>query len=90
MEHPGHALLHVLRETLAVLPGPAELAGTLELPTLVIAGGEDEAVLPAAKELEAHLPHARLVIVPGAGHVVNLVAADVFNAEVRSFLRQDP
>jgi pimeloyl-ACP methyl ester carboxylesterase len=90
MEHPGHALAHILRETLAVLPGPAELAGALDLPTLVIAGGEDAAVLPAAKELEAHLPRARLVIVPGAGHVVNLVAADVFNAEVRTFLQQDP
>jgi pimeloyl-ACP methyl ester carboxylesterase len=89
MEHPGHALAHVLRQTLAVLPGPAELAGTLDLPTLVIAGGDDEGVLPAARELESHLPHARLVVVPGAGHIVNLVAADAFNAEVRTFLVPD-
>jgi pimeloyl-ACP methyl ester carboxylesterase len=90
LEHPGHALSHVLRETLAVLPGPAELAGTLDLPALIMAGGDDEAVLPVARELEAHLPRARLVVVPGAGHVVNLVAADAFNAEVRAFLTQDP
>jgi pimeloyl-ACP methyl ester carboxylesterase len=89
MEHPGRALAHVLRETLAVLPAPAELAGTLDLPALVIAGGDDEAVLPAARELEAVLPRVRLVVVPGAGHVVNLVAADAFNAEVRAFLSQD-
>jgi pimeloyl-ACP methyl ester carboxylesterase len=90
MEHPGHALAHVLRQTLAVLPSPAELAGTLDVPALVIAGGEDEAVLPAAKELSEHLPRARLVIVPGAGHVVNLVAADAFNADVLAFLAPDP
>jgi pimeloyl-ACP methyl ester carboxylesterase len=89
MEHPGQALAHVLRQTLAVLPGPAELAGALELPALVIAGGEDEAVLPAARELRSHLPHAELVIVPGVGHVVNLAAADAFNAEVRAFLDRD-
>ncbi len=86
MEHPGHALAHILRQTLGVLPSPSELAGSLDLPTLVIAGGEDDAVLPAARELEAHLRRARLVVVPGAGHVVNLVAADAFNAEVRRFL----
>jgi pimeloyl-ACP methyl ester carboxylesterase len=89
MEHPGHSLAHILRQTLAVLPGPADLAGTLDIPALVIAGGDDDGVLPAAKELAAHLPRARLVIVPGAGHVVNLVAADAFNAEVRAFLLQD-
>jgi 3-oxoadipate enol-lactonase len=87
MEHPGHALAQVLRQTLAVLPGPAELAAGVALPALVLAGGDDDAVLPAAKELAATLPGARLVIVPGAGHVVNLVAPDVFNAEVRSFLQ---
>jgi 3-oxoadipate enol-lactonase len=90
MEHPGHALAHILRQTLAVLPSPTELAGGFDRPALVIAGGDDEGVLPAAKELAAHLPHARLVIVPGAGHVVNLVAADAFNAEVRAFLPPDP
>jgi pimeloyl-ACP methyl ester carboxylesterase len=90
MEHPGYALAHVLRETLAVLPSPAKLAGTLDVPALVVAGGEDEGVLPAARELAEHLPRARLEIVPGAGHVVNLVAADAFNALVRAFLAQDP
>lgn len=90
MEHPGYALAHILRQTLAVLPSPTELAGGLRLPALVVAGGEDDAVLPAAKELAAVLPGARLVVVPGAGHVVNLVAADAFNAEVRTFLAQDP
>jgi pimeloyl-ACP methyl ester carboxylesterase len=90
MEHPAHALAHVLRETLAVLPAPTALAEGLDLPTLVIAGGEDAAVLPAAHELESALPRARLVVVPGAGHVVNLVAADAFNAEVLGFLARDP
>lgn len=89
MEHPGHALAHILRQALAVLPGPAELAAGLTLPALLLAGGEDAAVLPAARELEARLG-ARLVVVPGAGHVVNLVAADAFNAEVRTFLAPDP
>jgi len=88
-EHPAFALAHILRQTLAVLPSPAILAKDLDLPALIIAGGEDHTALPACRELHAVMPRSELEIVPGAGHVVNLVAPEPFNERVRRFLATD-
>ena len=56
-------------------------------PTLVILGGED---LPHIKEIASLLVKgisgARLVTIPGAGHMVNLDARDAFNAALVAFL----
>ena len=56
-------------------------------PTLVILGERD---LPHIKEiaglLVAGVGGARLVTVPGAGHIVNLDAPDAFNTAVETFL----
>jgi pimeloyl-ACP methyl ester carboxylesterase len=88
-EHPTRALAHVLRRTLAVLPPMTALAAGLDRPALIIAGGEDQAVLPGSQELSAALPRAELEVIAGAGHIVNLVAADAFNAKVAAFLAAD-
>lgn len=59
----------------------------IEAPTLVIAGSEDHVVPPAnAQLLAAALPHARLEMIPGAGHVVQIEAAERFNQAVIGFL----
>ena len=49
----------------------AERVRTLELPALVCAGTEDEALGPAAqrKHTLPHLPHAELVVLEAAGHL---------------------
>lgn len=45
---------------------------SIEVPTLVIAGAEDAAYTAHARRLAEILPHARVEIVPDAGHVVHL------------------
>jgi 3-oxoadipate enol-lactonase len=57
--------------------------------TLVVAGDEDRLVsLDDARELAAGIPDARLVVVPGAGHLVNVEAGEPFRWEVERFLDQ--
>jgi 2-succinyl-6-hydroxy-2,4-cyclohexadiene-1-carboxylate synthase len=89
MEHPPHALSHVLRRTLAELPGPSSLAAELQRfdrPVLVVVGSEDRSVLEPARALVTHLPDAELVELPGVGHVVNLAAPEAFNETCLRFL----
>ncbi|MFM2076868.1 MAG: hypothetical protein RJA49_758 [Actinomycetota bacterium] len=55
------------------------LAG-ITAPTLVLVGELDEETpLPYAQYLADHLPHATLEFVPGAGHLLNVEAADLVN-----------
>jgi 2-succinyl-6-hydroxy-2,4-cyclohexadiene-1-carboxylate synthase len=87
LEHPPHAIAHTLRELLAVQPGWSALAEALrplDLATLVVAGGRDRV------SLEPALPRAELLVVPGAGHVVNLEARDAVSAALRDFLLRLP
>jgi len=59
------------------------------VPTLVIHGDSD-AVVPfevSGKRTADAVPNAKLVLVPGAPHGLNLTHATTFNAELLSFLR---
>ncbi|KCZ71043.1 putative hydrolase or acyltransferase of alpha/beta superfamily [Candidatus Methanoperedens nitroreducens] len=61
---------------------------TIEVPTLLLYGEADQrSPLNIAENLHAKIPASRLVIIPGVGHASNLEAPEIFNAEVRSFLR---
>jgi pimeloyl-ACP methyl ester carboxylesterase len=61
---------------------------TVGVPTLVLHGSADvRAPRPVADALQAAIPGARLVVLPGVGHVINLEVPEVFDAEVRHFLR---
>jgi pimeloyl-ACP methyl ester carboxylesterase len=89
MEHPPHALAHVLRRSLAELPGPTSLAPELERfsrPVLIVTGSEDGSAKESSRALVGFLPNAELVEIPGAGHVVNLAAPAAFNEACRRFL----
>jgi pimeloyl-ACP methyl ester carboxylesterase len=89
LEHRPHALAHTLRELLARLEPVEALAARLSelrLPTLVIAGERDEASLPVCRTLAKALPAAELVVIPEAGHVVNLAAPAAFDAALLGFL----
>jgi pimeloyl-ACP methyl ester carboxylesterase len=91
-EHAPHALAHVLRELLATQPGVETLAPELRrvgAPALVIAGERDAPSLEASRRLAAALPRARLVIVPDAGHVVNLQQPAAFGAALLAFLDEE-
>ncbi len=89
LEHDPQSLAHLLREYLARLEAPAELASELAritAPTLVIVGDRDQASLPTARELVAAMPAARLEIVADAGHVVNLAQPERVSRLLREFL----
>ncbi len=91
LEHPPHGLAHTLRELIAVQPAAVEQAAALaalEVPVLVVVGDADPVSLAPARALAAALPKARLVVVEGAGHVVNLAAPKPFDAALRAFLEE--
>jgi pimeloyl-ACP methyl ester carboxylesterase len=65
----------------AVLPAIA-------VPTLLIYGAEDiRAPRGVAEALHAAIPGSRLILVPAAGHDVNLEAPEEYDAAIRTFLR---
>ena len=82
--HPAGAL------TMARSMAEADLRDVLpriDVPTLLLYGEADvRSPLPVAEELAARIPGAELVVVPGAGHMLNMQAPDRVNAELRRFL----
>jgi pimeloyl-ACP methyl ester carboxylesterase len=65
----------------AVLP-------TIAVPTLLIYGAQDvRAPREVPEALLAAIPGSRLILVPAAGHDVNLEAPQEYDAAVRAFLR---
>ncbi len=60
----------------------------ITVPTLLLYGEADKrSPLTVAKDLHAQIPHSALVVLPGVGHLSNFEAADLFNREVREFIR---
>jgi 3-oxoadipate enol-lactonase len=89
MEHSPVALAHILRNCLAELPGPSALEPALRglgCPVLILIGSEDASSAESARALASSLADAELVVIPDAGHVVNLAAPDAFNAACRRLL----
>jgi pimeloyl-ACP methyl ester carboxylesterase len=89
LEHPPHGLVHTLRGVLAKQPLVEEIAlrlRALDVPALVIVGERDRGSLEPSRALADALPAARLVVLPDAGHVVNLEQPVAFNAALEGFL----
>lgn len=64
-------------------------ARDIDVPTLVLCGGEDKVTPPElSEELARLIPGARLETIAGAGHLSNLERAAAFNARVESFLAE--
>ena len=62
---------------------------TIAVPTLLIYGAEDvRAPRVVAEALHAAIPGSRLIVVPAAGHDVNLEAPQEYDAAVRAVLPQ--
>jgi pimeloyl-ACP methyl ester carboxylesterase len=70
--------LYDLREQLAAL----------EVPTLIVAGDEDDGVLETDLMLKRTIPVAGLAVLPKSGHVTNLEEPELFNVHVDRFLSQ--
>ena len=57
----------------------------IKAPTLCIAGDEDPA-LEDVKFVHSRIEGSEMVVVPGAGHFVNLDQTEIFNREILAFL----
>jgi pimeloyl-ACP methyl ester carboxylesterase len=59
----------------------------ITVPTLIVAGTEDSYItVEVAKQTHQSIPHSRLEIFEGVGHLPNLEAPDRFNAALHNFL----
>jgi len=89
LEHPAHAISAILRHSLGQLPDVTTLWPQLirfQPPTLVVVGENDQRSQTACREIASALPNAQLVVIEGAGHVVNLSRPEPFNKQLASFL----
>ncbi len=67
----------------------SEVLPTIRVPTFLIYGNEDtRAPTGVAAELHGAIPGSELALLPGAGHVCNVDAAEAFNSTLRRFLRK--
>lgn len=59
----------------------------IAVPVLLVFGGADSLAMPAVGErMAAEIPGARLVVLPDAGHLVNIEFPEAFNETVLAFL----
>jgi pimeloyl-ACP methyl ester carboxylesterase len=64
---------------------------SIAVPTLLLWGEFDaRSPLRVAREFAQAIPHAELVIIPGAGHMSNLEHPEEFNAAIRAFCGRVP
>jgi pimeloyl-ACP methyl ester carboxylesterase len=85
---PAHGLAHFGRCIAGPAPPVIDQLPEIEQPVLVLVGEKDEAYLRAAEVMAAKLPRAESVTLAGAGHVVNIEAAEAFNAAALAFLER--
>lgn len=73
---------------MALRPDRTEVLRAFDRPALVITGEADELMpLPTSQHMARTLPHADLVVLPGAGHLSNVEAVGGFNAAVARYLQ---
>ena len=74
---------------LGARPDMTDAMRRVRVPTLLVVGAEDAITPPACMEAAMQvLPGARLLVVPGAGHMTPLERPDVFTASLLEFLRE--
>jgi pimeloyl-ACP methyl ester carboxylesterase len=77
------------REMVLQLERPAiDRLNEVTLPTLIMLGEQDRFQRGQAELLARRIPGARLVIIPGGGHLLNLTSPEEFRAEVSQFVQQ--
>ena len=90
--HPGSSARTVLARTVAFLTGlgtaPPLALDRVACPVLVVVGDADPLVTRAeCEEAVARLPHGRLAVLPGVGHLFEQMDLDVLASVVADFLR---
>lgn len=70
-------------------PESTDLLPHISVPTLIVHGMEDQLIsLDEVRTMQASIPKSSLVVIPNAGHLVNLEQPDEFNQAVRNFIGQ--
>ncbi len=89
-EHPAKPAANLLRAVVAGRPSlyevAEELRSRLTRPLLLMVGDEDEPTLDVNLWLKRLLPSARLAVLPGCGHLINLEEPALFNRLLDDFL----
>ncbi|MCK5316200.1 MAG: alpha/beta hydrolase, partial [Anaerolineales bacterium] len=61
----------------------------IHVPTLILHGADDQIIpLTEIEAMHTAIPGSKLVIIPDAGHLVNLEQPDSFNRSIRNFLQE--
>ena len=68
-------------------PGVINSLPKINVPSLVLVGSEDKPFLAAADYMASKIPGAVKVVIPNAGHAVNIDQPQAFNAAVLAFLK---
>jgi pimeloyl-ACP methyl ester carboxylesterase len=79
-------IAHFARRVAGVAPPVIDALASIDRPALVIVGENDAPYLRAADVMASKLPRAEKLVIAGAGHIVNIEAAGVFDAAVIGFL----
>jgi pimeloyl-ACP methyl ester carboxylesterase len=90
-EHPAHAAAKTLRTVQAGRASLYDLEGELAAiaaPVLLLVGDEDEPCLDVNLWMKRLMPTARLALLPGSGHAVNLEEPALFNELVERFIAE--
>ena len=90
-EHSAPGSANTMEGYQARRPSLYDLTGEMarvEIPTLVIAGDEDEPCLEACLLMKRAIPSAGLAILPRSGHGINLGEPALFNQFLESFFHQ--
>ena len=88
MANPPMGFIGAL-EAMKHRPDSTEELATISVPTLVIVGEDDTLSPPdVAREMHERIKGSKLAVLPRAGHLSNLEAADEFNAAVARFLAE--
>ncbi len=82
-----HGVAEFGRRVAGLAPSVIDDLARIEIPALVVVGAEDEAYSRAAEVMASKLPKARLEVVAGAGHILNIETAEIFDGLVLDFLR---
>lgn len=78
------------REISATIPPVIDALADIDVPALVLVGEDDEPYRRAGEVMAAKLPRARHVVVPDAGHIVNIERPEDFERELLAFLAELP
>jgi len=68
-------------------PDSTGLLSGIHLPTLILLGAEDQFISTREAEgMHAAIQDSRLVVMPDAGHLLNMEKPELFNHEIRGFI----